>query len=71
MQSVIIKDVGGAWGKGEMPGVALRAGKNGGYYHGPEHKVVCQFQMRGTKALRLRKERHESGLKLELELGFK
>lgn len=57
------------WGKGERPGVALRTGKNGGYYYGQEHKVVCQFQTPGTKDLR--KERHESGLKLELELGFK
>lgn len=59
------------WGKGEMPGVALRAGKNRGYYRGQEHKVVCQFQMPETKDLRLRKERHESGLKLEHELGLK
>lgn len=38
---------------------------------GAEHKVVCPFQMPGTKDLKLRKKRHESGLKLELELGFK
>lgn len=59
------------WGKGEIPGVALRAGKNRVYYRGQEHKVGCQFQMPGTKDLGLRKERHESGLKLKLELGFK
>lgn len=38
---------------------------------GMEYKVQCQFQMPGTKDLRLRKKRHESGLKLEFELGFK
>lgn len=38
---------------------------------GMEHKVVCQLQMLGKKALRLRKKRDEGGLKLELELKFK
>ena len=33
--------------------------------------VSIQFQMPGTKDLRLRKKRHESGLKLESELGLK
>lgn len=38
---------------------------------GTENKVVCQLHMLGTKDLTLRKKRHESGLKLELELKFK
>lgn len=56
-------------GKGRKAWRCFENGKNGGYYYGQEHKVVCQFQTPGTKDLR--KERHESGLKLELELGFK
>lgn len=37
----------------------------------PWARTQGSVSMPGTKDLRLRKERHESGLKLELELGFK
>lgn len=61
------------WDKGENAWHCLQVRKDREHYNGHRTPggVSIPFQMQGTKELRLRKKRHESGLKLESELEFK